>query len=263
MVQITSRTLPICLSDYQENAMAASSIPLHFDAIRNHRLQNNSFLLRKAPSILHLSPRSTSGTSSMITLSAKFNFFEMMGGRGLCNGEQGLAKELERPVIVETESLPHTHAAAAATDPSLLSPSNIGGEESFEKELLGLTGGFPGGERGLERFLEKNPPPIKKNGGGEELLGALLQGSRPMPPELPLLMPGMTVIVKNSGNPFYMYCGIVQRVTDGWAGVLFEDGNWDKLLTFKLHELERREKGPPMVNPKSAIHESLVDTNSE
>ncbi|KAL0919064.1 hypothetical protein M5K25_011133 [Dendrobium thyrsiflorum] len=241
--------------------MAASSIRLQFDAIRNPLLQNSSLLLRKAPLILHFSPRTTSGSSTVMTPSAKFNLYEMMGGRGLCNGEQGLGKELERPIIVEPESVPLTQAAAI--DPSLPSPSKIGGDEGFEKELLGLTGGFPGGERGLQSFIEKNPPTIKKRGGGEELLGALLPGSRPKPPELPLLMPGMIVIVKNPANPFYMYSGIVQRVTDGMAGVLFEGGNWDKLLTFKLHELERREKGPPMVNPKSAIHEALVDTKPE
>ncbi|KAB5538953.1 hypothetical protein DKX38_016486 [Salix brachista] len=28
-------------------------------------------------------------------------------------------------------------------------------EDGFEKELMGLTGGFPGGEKGLEKFIEK------------------------------------------------------------------------------------------------------------
>jgi hypothetical protein len=34
-------------------------------------------------------------------------------------------------------------------------------------------------------------------------------------------------------------------VSDGKAGVLFEGGNWDKLVTFKLSELE-------IVEPKTA-----------
>jgi len=71
-------------------------------------------------------------------------------------------------------------------------------------------------------------------------------------------MPGMIAIVKNENNPYYMYCGIVQRITDGKAGVLFEGGNWDRLITFELNELERREKGPPMVNPRSAVLEALM-----
>ncbi|KAJ0981747.1 hypothetical protein J5N97_010002 [Dioscorea zingiberensis] len=37
------------------------------------------------------------------------------------------------------------------------------GEGAFEKELLGLTGGFPGGEKGLKRFIQENPPPQSKD----------------------------------------------------------------------------------------------------
>ncbi|XP_020589994.1 NAD(P)H-quinone oxidoreductase subunit S, chloroplastic [Phalaenopsis equestris] len=240
--------------------MASSSIPLHFDTVRNPLLQNNSFLFRKAPSILHHSFRS--GNYTVITPSAKFNLYEMMGGRGLCNGEQGLRMELEKSAIRETESLPHNQDAVSV-ETTLLSPSNPVDELSFDKELMGLTGGFPGGEKGLQSFIEKNPPPIKKSGGGEEPSGDLLQDSKPKPPELPSLMPGMIVNVKNPENPFYLYSGIVQRVTDGNAGVLFEGDDWEKLLTFNLHELERRETGPHMVDPTSAIHESFVDTKSE
>ncbi|KAG6550154.1 hypothetical protein Mapa_008110 [Marchantia paleacea] len=45
------------------------------------------------------------------------------------------------------------------------------------------------------------------------------------------------VVVKQSRNPYYMYIGIVQRVTDGRACVIFEGGNWDKLVTFKIADL--------------------------
>ncbi|KAL0331089.1 UNVERIFIED_CONTAM: NAD(P)H-quinone oxidoreductase subunit S, chloroplastic [Sesamum angustifolium] len=134
-------------------------------------------------------------------------------------------------------------------------------EDAFEKELLGLTGGFPGGEKGLKKFIEQNPPP--KKGETSANLGfdqSLVK--KPKPPELPLLLPGMIAIVKNPSNPFYMYCGIVQRITDGKAGVLFEGGNWDRLITFRLEELERREKGPPMVNPRSVILEEMVEKSS-
>uniref|UniRef100_A0A0F7GYA2 Chlororespiratory reduction31 n=1 Tax=Cypripedium formosanum TaxID=53042 RepID=A0A0F7GYA2_9ASPA len=226
--------------------MAASSIPIQFPTIRNPFLHNrsSSFLLRKSTSTLHPPPRTT-----LLTPSAKFNLSEILGGRGLCNGEQGLQNELNRSVTKEPEP-----PSLTPTPPPLSSA-----DEGFEKEMLGLTGGFPGGERGLRRFIEENPPPGKKSSLADEQLGALIR--RPKPPDLPLLMPGMIVIVKNPRNPFYMYSGIVQRVTDGKAGVLFEGGVWDKLLTFQLNELERREKGPPMVNPKSAIHESLAETN--
>ncbi|PWA52440.1 hypothetical protein CTI12_AA454940 [Artemisia annua] len=135
----------------------------------------------------------------------------------------------------------------------------------FDKELLGLTGGFPGGEKGLQDFIEKNPPPKKKtpppsstttNGFDQSI------SRKPKAPELPLLMPGMIAIVKNPNSPYHMYCGIVQRITDGKAGVLFEGGNWDRLITFKLNELERREKGPPMVSPRSVVLEELREKSS-
>lgn len=134
-------------------------------------------------------------------------------------------------------------------------------EDAFGKELLGFTGGFPGGEKGLQKFIDENPPPAKT--GTESSGFDLSQVKKPKPPELPMLLPGMIAIVKNPKSPYHMYCGIVQRITDGKAGVLFEGGNWDRLITFRLDELERREKGPPMVNPRSAILETMVEQSSE
>lgn len=173
-----------------------------------------------------------------------------MGGRGLCNGEEGLQQELKRNI----EPAPSPDSVKDEEKPALAAVDDVP-EDGFDKELLGLTGGFPGGEKGLKQFLEKNPPPEKTSGNIIE--NARLR--KPKPPELPLLMPGMIAIVKNPNNPFYMYCGIVQRITDGKAGVLFEGGNWDRLITFRLEELQRRDKGPPMKNPKSAILETLLE----
>ncbi|KAJ6714214.1 putative proteinD(P)H-QUINONE OXIDOREDUCTASE SUBUNIT S CHLOROPLASTIC, partial [Salix viminalis] len=51
---------------------------------------------------------------------------------------------------------------------------------------MGLTGGFPGGEKGLEKFIEENPPPKKQS------VAKLTITNKPEPPELPLLLPGMT-----------------------------------------------------------------------
>ncbi|KAJ8527020.1 hypothetical protein K7X08_029497 [Anisodus acutangulus] len=116
--------------------------------------------------------------------------------------------------------------------------------DGFDKEMMGFTGGFPGGEKGLKKFIEQNPPPPKKKESSSMVFSGFNQ--RPKPPELPLLLPGMIAIVKNTNNPYYMYCGIVQRITDDKAAVLFEGGNWDRLISFRLEELERREKGPPM-----------------
>jgi hypothetical protein len=48
-------------------------------------------------------------------------------------------------------------------------------------------------------------------------------------------MPGMNAICTNPNHQYHMFTGIVQRVTDGKAQVLFEGGNWDKSITFRCH----------------------------
>ena len=53
-----------------------------------------------------------------------------------------------------------------------------------------------------------------------------------------IILPGSTVIVKNSSSIYNGYKGFVQRISQNKAAVLFEGGNWDKLLTFSLKELE-------------------------
>lgn len=52
-----------------------------------------------------------------------------------------------------------------------------------------------------------------------------------------IILPGSIVKVTNSEDTYYNFEGLVQRVTDGKAAVLFEGGNWDKLITFRLSEL--------------------------
>ncbi|KAG5249441.1 NAD(P)H-quinone oxidoreductase [Salix suchowensis] len=148
---------------------------------------------------------------------AKFDLFEILGGRGLCNGEKGVQQELKRNIEEQASSI----AGKEENSGSLEKPSVA--DDAFEKELMGLTGGFP--------------------------VSKLTITSKPKPPELPLLLPGMIVIVKNPNNPF--------------AGVIFEGGNWDKLVTFRLEELELREKGPPGKNPRSAIIEAFYETESQ
>jgi hypothetical protein len=53
-----------------------------------------------------------------------------------------------------------------------------------------------------------------------------------------MILPGATVRVKNPADTYYRSEGLVQRVSDGKVAVLFEGGNWDKLVTFRLAELE-------------------------
>ncbi|CAM6126624.1 unnamed protein product [Calypogeia fissa] len=201
--------------------------------------------------------RSSSG-KGMCVKAEGFNFWEVLGGRGLKGGEKSTNTEEGMKKLF---SEPEGSGKKNNGDGGVEGRVEVSGIDGFDKELSGLVGGFPGGEKGLGKFLEEYPPPVKKGKESKadqelEILLKVLGGTAKAKPKTivpPLLMPGMTVIVSEPKNPYYMYSGIVQRVTDGRAGVLFEGGNWDKLITFKLTELERTAKGPPMVNPKSAI----------
>ena len=52
------------------------------------------------------------------------------------------------------------------------------------------------------------------------------------------ILPGSCVVVKDVNSIYRGYKGFVQRVTKKSAAVLFEGGNWDKLITFELSNLE-------------------------
>ena len=52
------------------------------------------------------------------------------------------------------------------------------------------------------------------------------------------ILPGSFVVVKDINSIYRGYKGFVQRVTKNTAAVLFEGGNWDKLITFQLTNLE-------------------------
>jgi len=53
-----------------------------------------------------------------------------------------------------------------------------------------------------------------------------------------MILPGSAVRVINPNDTYYQFQGLVQRVSDGKVAVLFEGGNWDKIVTFRLSELE-------------------------
>jgi hypothetical protein len=54
----------------------------------------------------------------------------------------------------------------------------------------------------------------------------------------PKILPGSAVRVVNTTDTYYGFEGQVQRVTDGRAAVIFEGGNWTKMVSFRLQELE-------------------------
>ena len=51
------------------------------------------------------------------------------------------------------------------------------------------------------------------------------------------ILPGTTVTVKNAESIYNGYVGFVQRISGDKAAVLFEGGNWDKLLTLPVKDL--------------------------
>lgn len=57
-----------------------------------------------------------------------------------------------------------------------------------------------------------------------------------------MLFPGTAVRVVNTNDTYYGFQGQVQRISDGKVAVLFEGGNWDKLVTFNASELEPLDK---------------------
>lgn len=56
-----------------------------------------------------------------------------------------------------------------------------------------------------------------------------------------MILPGSVVRVINPNDIYYHFQGLVQRMSDGKVGVLFEGGNWDKLVTYQLSEIEEVE----------------------
>ena len=51
------------------------------------------------------------------------------------------------------------------------------------------------------------------------------------------ILPGATVTVVDQRSIYNGYTGFVQRISGDRAAVLFEGGNWDKLVTLRLKDL--------------------------
>ena len=52
------------------------------------------------------------------------------------------------------------------------------------------------------------------------------------------ILPGSTVKVSDASSIYRGYTGFVQRISGNSAAVLFEGGNWDKLITIPINDLE-------------------------
>ena len=51
------------------------------------------------------------------------------------------------------------------------------------------------------------------------------------------ILPGATVTVVDQRSIYTGYTGFVQRISGDRAAVLFEGGNWDKLVTLRIKDL--------------------------
>ena len=61
--------------------------------------------------------------------------------------------------------------------------------------------------------------------------------ARAMAPSAATILPGSTVTVQDVRSIYNGYTGFVQRISGDRAAVLFEGGNWDKLVTMPIKDL--------------------------
>ena len=59
-----------------------------------------------------------------------------------------------------------------------------------------------------------------------------------MAPTAAPILPGSTVTVQDATSIYNGYTGFVQRISGDRAAVLFEGGNWDKLVPLRLKALQ-------------------------
>jgi len=52
------------------------------------------------------------------------------------------------------------------------------------------------------------------------------------------ILPGSTVMVIDPSSIYRGYRGFVQRISGDKAAVLFEGGNWDKLISLPIKDIE-------------------------
>ncbi|MED6199741.1 hypothetical protein PIB30_078792 [Stylosanthes scabra] len=83
---------------------------------------------------------------------------------------------------------------------------------------------------------------------------------KPKSTELPLLLPGMIAIVSNPNDLNYMYCGIVQRITDGKARVLFEGFMILPIQTSDISPSPYPQHGQISLHYGRNLHHGLITT---
>ena len=66
-----------------------------------------------------------------------------------------------------------------------------------------------------------------------------------------MILPGSTVVVKNTTSIYNGYEGCVQRISGDKVAVLMDQNTpWDKMITFQMKELEEKTTGFQYYPPK-------------
>lgn len=147
---------------------------LHGSLVRSQFLGQDNQYHHLTHHFFPLKQTSTSHHRKSTSCRAEFNILEIMGGRGICKGEKGIEQELKRhvdddddhpPPTPEEEEEEETESSDKEQEENSaeLITSDAIPKDAFEKEMMGLTGGFPGGEKGLIKFIEENPTPQNRN----------------------------------------------------------------------------------------------------
>ena len=69
-----------------------------------------------------------------------------------------------------------------------------------------------------------------------------------------MILPGTSVIVSDSTSIYYGYVGCVQRISGDKVAVLMDSHTpWDKMITFRLSDLEEQTTGFQYYPPKKGI----------
>ena len=87
-----------------------------------------------------------------------------------------------------------------------------------------------------ETTTPASPSPALRHDGSSPSPAAVPSPSSSQDSASPIL-PGSSVTVEDPRSIYRGYTGIVQRISDHRAAVLFEGGNWDKLVTLNLNQL--------------------------
>ena len=119
-------------------------------------------------------------------------------------------------------------------------PAAAGAGEAFREIAGGVDPQFPLQPLGAHYLADHQPVFALGHAlrGGSTDNDARTDLARPMASAAAPILPGTTVTVQDVTSIYNGYTGFVQRISGDRAAVLFEGGNWDKLVTMRLRDLQ-------------------------